>query len=62
MAIKMKNKNKSNVQINVLEKVLHIAKKRIIMRASPFFDGQSMFTWIIHESRRLKYDQKIQKH
>jgi len=37
MAIKIKNKNKKNVQVNVLEKNLHIAEIKLIMKASPFF-------------------------
>jgi len=37
MAIKIKNKNRKNVKIMVLEKVLYIAEMKIIMKTSTFF-------------------------
>jgi len=37
MAIKIKNTNRKNVQVNVLEKKLYIAENKIIMKTSPFF-------------------------
>jgi hypothetical protein len=37
MAINIKNKNKKNVQVIVLEKTLYIAEKKLIIKTSPFF-------------------------
>jgi len=37
MAIKMKNTDKKNAQVNVLEKILYIAENEIIIKISPFF-------------------------
>jgi len=37
MAIKIKNSNRKNVQVIVLEKVLHIVENKLIMKTSPFF-------------------------
>jgi len=37
IAIKIKNNNKKNVQIMVLEKILHIAEMKSIMKTSLFF-------------------------
>jgi hypothetical protein len=37
MAIIIKDSNRKNVQVNILEKVLVIAENKIIMKASPFF-------------------------
>jgi len=37
MAIKIKNKSKKKVLIIILEKILHIIKKKRIIKTSPFF-------------------------
>jgi len=37
MVIKIKSKNKIKVSIIILEKILHIIKKKIIIITSPFF-------------------------
>jgi hypothetical protein len=37
MAIKIENKNKKNIQIMALKKILYIAEKKLIMRTLPFF-------------------------
>jgi len=37
MAIKIKNKNKKNVQVIVLEKILYVAEKKLVIKTSPFF-------------------------
>jgi hypothetical protein len=37
MAIKIKNKSNKKVSIIVLNKILHIAEKKIIISKSPFF-------------------------
>ena len=37
MAIKMKNTDKKNAQVNVLEKILYIAENKMIIKTSPFF-------------------------
>jgi len=37
MAIKIKNKNKKKVTIIIFNKILHIIKKKIIIKTSPFF-------------------------
>jgi len=37
MAVKVKNTNRKNVQVIVLEKILHIAENKLIIKASPFF-------------------------
>jgi len=37
MAIKIENKNKKNIQIIGLEKILYIAEMKKIMKTSPFF-------------------------
>jgi len=38
MAIKIENKNKGNIQIIVLEKILYIAEMKKIMKTSPFLE------------------------
>jgi hypothetical protein len=37
MAVEIKDTNRENVQVNILEKTLVIAENKIIMKASPFF-------------------------
>jgi len=37
MAIKIDNKNRKNIQITVLEKILYIAETKFIIKTSPFF-------------------------
>jgi SHS2 domain-containing protein len=37
MAIRIENKNKKNVQVNVLEKNLYIAENELIIKMQPFF-------------------------
>jgi len=37
MAIKIKNKNRKNIQNMVLYKNLYIAENRLVMKTSPFF-------------------------
>jgi hypothetical protein len=37
MAIKIKNNNRKNVQVIVLEKILYIAENKMTMKTSPFF-------------------------
>jgi hypothetical protein len=37
MAIRIENKNKKNVSIIILEKILYIAENKIIIKTSPFF-------------------------
>jgi len=39
MAIIIKNSNRKNVQVIILEKILYIAENKIIMKESPFFYG-----------------------
>jgi len=37
MAVKIKNTNRKNVQVIILEKILYIAENKLIVKASPFF-------------------------
>jgi hypothetical protein len=37
MAIKIKDSNRKNVRVIVLEKILYIAENKITMKSSPFF-------------------------
>jgi hypothetical protein len=37
MAIIIKNSNRKNVRVIVLEKILYIAENKITMKSSPFF-------------------------
>jgi len=37
MAINIKNKNKKNGQVIVLEKILYAAEKKLVIKTSPFF-------------------------
>jgi len=37
MAIKIENKNKKDIQIMVLKKIMYIAESKLLMRTSPFF-------------------------
>jgi len=37
MAIKIKNMNRKNVQVIIPKIILHIAKNKLIINASPFF-------------------------
>jgi len=37
MAIKIDNKNRKNIQITVLEKILYIAETKFIIKTSPFY-------------------------
>jgi len=37
MAIKIKNSNRKNVRVIVLEKILYAAENKIIIKTSPFF-------------------------
>jgi len=37
MAIKIKNKNKENIQIVVLDDIVYISENKMIIKTSPFF-------------------------